>query len=125
VKVEGDLRERMIANLADSDSRRIISSVVREPKTAQAIGKELDIPTSTLYRKIAELKECGLIMVERIVVREDGKREPTYTRTFKEISFKPGNKQVELDVVLSDRAMEKAWFELFFPRAGSGAPEKS
>jgi hypothetical protein len=120
VKVEGDLRDRIIAQLADADSRRIIGSTLKQPKTAQGLGRELNLPTSTLYRKIADLKDCHLLMVDEIVVREDGKREPAYACTFKEISIKPGEDQVELEIVLSDRGNEKRWFDLFFPRTGSG-----
>jgi hypothetical protein len=123
VKVEGDLRDRIMAQLADSDSRRIINSTLKQPKTAHAIGRELSLPTSTLYRKIADLKSCRLLMVDEIVVREDGKREPAYSCTFKEISIKPGQDQVELEIVLSDRGNERRWFDLFFPRTASG-PEK-
>jgi hypothetical protein len=124
VKVQGDLRDRIIAQLADSDSRRIINATLWESKTALNVCSELDMPTSTLYRKITELKRCGLLMVDRIVVRENGKREPAYACTFKEISFKPGKKEVELEIVLSERGMEKTWFELFFARAESDSPEQ-
>ena len=117
MKVTGKLRDSIIANLADTDSRRIINSTLKESKTALVIGKELDMPTSTLYRKMAELKGCGLLMVDRIVVREDGKREPAYACTFKEISIRPGDTEVELEVVLSNRGIEKVWFDLFFPKA--------
>jgi hypothetical protein len=123
MKVDGDLRDRIVAQLADPDSRRIISSTLRESKTALTIGKELDLPTSTLYRKLADLKKCGLLMVDRIVVREDGKREPAYACTFKQISLKPGEKEVELEIVLSERGMEKTWFEFFFASPASG-PEQ-
>jgi hypothetical protein len=125
VKVEGYLRESIIAQLADSDSRRIINSILKESKTAQAVCRELDMPTSTLYRKIGELKRCGLIVIDRIELREDGKREPAYACAFKEISFKPGEKDVELEVVPSERGVEKAWFDLFFARAGTAPPEKT
>ncbi len=114
----------IVAQMADSESRLIINSTLKAPKTAMAIGKELGMPTSTLYRKIADLKRCGLLMVDRIVVREDGKREPAYACTFKEISFRTGEKGVELEVVLSERGMVKTWFELFFPTPASGSPEK-
>jgi DNA-binding transcriptional ArsR family regulator len=124
VIIEGELRDRIMAQLADPDSRRIINSSIRESKTAQVVCRELDMPTSTLYRKIAELKRCGLLMVERIVVRQDGKREPAYICTFKEIRLKPGKREVELEIVLSERGMEKMWFDLFSATAASGSPDQ-
>jgi DNA-binding transcriptional ArsR family regulator len=124
VKVDGDLRDAIMAQLADPDSRRIINATLREAKTAQAIGKELDLPTSTLYRKIADLKRCGLLMADRIVTREDGKREPAYACTFAEVVVRPGEKEVQLEVVLTERGMERKWFELFFPKAASDSQEQ-
>lgn len=124
VKIEGELRDGIVAQLADPDCRRIIGSTLKESKTALEMGVELNLPTSTLYRKLAELRRYGLLMVERIVVKEDGKREAAYACTFKEISVKPGEKEVELELVLTDRGMEKKWFELFFSKPASRLPEK-
>lgn len=117
MKVGGELRDAIIAQLGDPDSRRIITATLVNSKTTQAIGAELALPTSTLYRKIAELKRCGLLMVDRISVREDGKREPAYVCTFKELTLRPGPDEVELDMVLSDRGTERRWFDLFFARS--------
>ncbi len=125
MKIEGDLRDAIMAQMADPDSRRIIASTLREAKTAQAVGKELDLPTSTLYRKIAELKACGLLMVEKIAVRDDGKREPAYLCSFAAMTITPGEKEVELELVLTERGMERRWFELFFPKAASGSQEQA
>lgn len=124
MKVGGKVRDEIMAHLGDPDSRRIIACTLRESKTALAICKELDLPTSTFYRKLAELKECGLLMAEKITVRDDGKREPAYVCTFKEISLRPGEEGVELELVLSDHGMEKKWFELFFAKAESGSLER-
>lgn len=114
-----------MAQIADPDSRRIIASTLREAKTPQAVGKELDLPTSTLYRKITELKTCGLLMVDRIVVRDDGKREPAYLCSFAEMTITAGKEGVELELVLTERGMERRWFELFFPKAASGSQGRS
>ncbi len=124
MKVEGDLRDKIVNQLADSDSRRIINSTLRDPKTTMAVGKELNLPLSTLYRKMAELKNCGLLMVDKVVVREDGKREPAYVCAFKEIVFRPGENGPELEIVFSERGKERRWFDLFFAKDGSGSPEQ-
>jgi DNA-binding transcriptional ArsR family regulator len=57
VVVTGRIKEMMIANLSDPVSRRIITAVYEKPKTAVEMEKGLDLPQSTLYRKISELKE--------------------------------------------------------------------
>jgi predicted transcriptional regulator len=116
MRVATGLRERMLVQLADPDSFRIVSSVLTESKSAMAIGKELNLPSSTLYRKISELKECALLMTDTFVVRADGKREALYTCTFKEIVFRTTEHALELELVPTERSLEKRWFELFFTR---------
>jgi hypothetical protein len=116
VKVTGDLRQKIINQLADPESHNIIASVLREQKTAAMIGEELDLPPSTLYRKISELKECRLLMIDSFAFRLDGKREARYACTFSEISFRAEGNEIELEIIPSKRSLEKRWFELFFSR---------
>jgi predicted transcriptional regulator len=114
VRVAGHLKERMITSLADSESRKIIVAVIAKPKTAVEIEKETDLPQSTLYRKISELKECGLLMVERFTVRLDGRREALYVCPFAEVRFKATQGEIELELIQTEQSLEKRWFELFF-----------
>jgi DNA-binding transcriptional ArsR family regulator len=123
MKVTGSLRERIIAQLADPESRKIITSVLGGRKTATSIGKELSLPPSTLYRKISELRESGLLMIDSFALRSDGKREALYARTFSEIVFRTKGREIELEVVLSARSLERRWFELFSSRNAS-SPEQ-
>ena len=113
VRVVGQLKEKMIASLADSESRRILNAVVAKPRTAVEIEKVTGLPQSTLYRKISELKECGLLMVERFAVRPDGKREALYACSFAEVRYKAASGQIELELVQTEESVERKWFELF------------
>lgn len=116
VKVSGRLKEMMIASLSDSESRRIIIAVMAKPKTAVEIETELGVPQSTLYRKISELRECGLLMVEMFEVRPDGRREAVYVCPFAEVRFTAGRGEIELEVIQTEESLEKRWFDLFFSR---------
>jgi DNA-binding transcriptional ArsR family regulator len=118
VRVAGHLKERMIASLADPESRKIITAVIKKPKTAVDIEKETDLPQSTVYRKISELRECGLLMVERFIVRLDGRREALYSCPFTEVRFMATQGGIELELVQTEESLEKRWFELFFSRRG-------
>ena len=118
VVVTGRLKEMMIANLSDPESRLIITAANEKPRTAVEMGKELNLPQSTLYRKISGLKECGLLMVEEFEVEQDGRREAKYSCPFSEVRFKVVEGEIELDVVQTKESVEKRWFELFFSRKG-------
>jgi DNA-binding transcriptional ArsR family regulator len=123
VKVTGELAEKIIASLADIESRRIISATLEKPKTAVAIEAELNLPHTTLYRKITELRECGLLMVDNFALRPDGKREAVYACSFAEIHFRTDQAGIELEIVQSARSLERRWFELFFSKRNVSSPE--
>jgi len=114
VRVAGPLKERIIACFSDSECRQIVTAVMLKPKTAIEIEKELGLPQSTLYRKISELKESGLLMVERFEVRPDGRREALYACPFSEVRFRAEAGEIELEVIQTEESLEKRWFELFF-----------
>lgn len=115
----GTLKERIIASLADPESRRIIIAVMAKPKTASEVEKEVDLPQSTLYRKISELKECGLLMIERFAVRINGRKEALYACPFTEVRFKAVQGEIELEVIQTEESLAKRWFELFYSRQES------
>lgn len=117
--VVGELRDKILAQLADPDSRRMIISTRRAPKTALALRDELGLPTSTVYRKIVELRECSLLMVEKMVEREDGKKEASYACAFTKITLSWGKEGIELELSPSEQALERRWFELFFKKPAS------
>jgi predicted transcriptional regulator len=123
VNVTGELKERVIAVLADPESRRIITGVYEEPKTISTISEEIGLPHSTLYRKVSELKKCGLLMVDRFVVKPDGKREAVYARSFDEVRVKSERQDVQVEIVESTKSLEKRWFELFFANRAFSSPE--
>lgn len=116
VRVVGHLKEMMIASLSDPDSRRIIRAVMVRPKSAVEIEKELDLPQSTLYRKISDLKECGLLMVEKYAISYDGRKEALYACPFTEVRFKVGREEIELELIETKESLERRWFALFFAR---------
>lgn len=124
MKITGDLKEKIIAYFADPESRQIISCVLKEPKTATTIRVELELPASSAYRKISELKDCGLLMIDRFIIKSDGKREALYSCSFSEINFKVEEGKIELEVIPSARSLEKRWFELFFSKATQRSREQ-
>jgi DNA-binding transcriptional ArsR family regulator len=116
LKVSGDLRRRIVAAFGDPEAQQIMSLVAQEPKTSSSIAQELGLPPSTVYRKIGQLRECGLLFVDHFLIRPDGKREAFYTCAFNEIRFKTEGRDVVLEIFLSQKALDKRFFEVFFSR---------
>src|SRR5690348_12399169 len=100
MKVTGELRQRMVAALGDSETQEILSLVIKESKTSAAISTELNLPISTVYRKMGQLRECGLILIDRFLVSPDGKREAVYSCAFTEIKFRPEAGGLGLEISL-------------------------
>jgi len=50
-----------VLSALDDDSSRAVLRALAEPKPATEVVDESDIPTSTVYRKINELVEAGLV----------------------------------------------------------------
>lgn len=121
VKVTGELEKRILANLGDPESMGILDAVVRGSKATTTIEHEMGLAQSTIYRKIASLRECGLLMVDRYVLRPDGKKEALYTLSFSEVRLKTEADGIRLEVVESAQSVERRWFEIFF-RARSNRP---
>lgn len=76
---------RALAALGDPVCRRIVSHL-DEPKTGPALDEALDVPTSTLYRKLELLTESGLVET-RIVIHADCSHSTQYRTAFDELSI--------------------------------------
>lgn len=56
-----DISHKIFNELANLESRHILFSIIKKPKRVQDIAKETKIPLSSVYKRIANLKECSLI----------------------------------------------------------------
>ena len=73
-----DINQKVIASLADAESRSIIFSIVKKGKTASAISASLKIPLSSVYKKLSELENLTLIEVEKYHISDKGRRFKVY-----------------------------------------------
>ena len=91
-------KEHIISCMADNDCRDIIGLTIKGPKPASEIIKDLKIPSSTAYRRINALLEFGILVVERTLIMEDGKKLDLYRSTVRnvEISHRVDNTTVTL-----------------------------
>ena len=69
--------------LADKYSQAILLSTVEKAVSVVDLSREHDIPISTTYRRVHELEESGLIVVQRIVITDDGKKYDLYRASVK------------------------------------------
>lgn len=75
----------VLASLDDEKCRAVLAAL-REPKSATELQGECDLASSTVYRKLEQLRESALVR-EYTEVRRDGPNATLYERDFTDISI--------------------------------------
>lgn len=102
-----DRKERILEALGDRWSREILLMLNDAPRSAQEIQNANRIPQSTLYRKLHELSEIGLVGVQRSVISGDGKRVELYRSLLDELKVEMRGARLRVDVRFRDLAAER------------------
>ncbi len=78
--------ESVVSALADSYSRRILTSVAESPRSVSELVEECSIPTATAYRKVKTLVELGLVD-EQVRIRSTGRNVSEYVLRIDSVSI--------------------------------------
>jgi len=110
--------EEALAFLADRYARRIISATARKERSARELSSSLGIPQATVYRKLKQLEEHGMIKHVKSVINTKGKEEKFYRCRLKSLSviYRDGKLSIEfVEEDLSDRLV-RLWKTLSHQR---------
>ncbi len=113
--VEDDKKKAVLRALLDDQSRLILTSTMLVPKSVIDITREQRIPVTSAYRKVKDLKEYGLLKVERIVITEDGKKYELVRSAIRSASVQFDKGALDVDVtanIEADEKMVKRFFTL-------------
>ena len=108
-------KSAVLAALADEYSLKILMSLIDRAESVNSISRNNDIPIATAYRRISELQESGLVIVERGVLTEDGKRYDLYRSAIRGMTITIQRGQVEIDVTPNRdpiSKLENMWLSL-------------
>ncbi|HYW00656.1 MAG TPA: helix-turn-helix domain-containing protein [Candidatus Acidoferrum sp.] len=100
-------KQKILAAMADQYSRKILTATVDEPVSALDLSKTYDIPITTVYRRIEELVEAGLIAAVKSGRTADGKWYDLYRSLLKRIDVSFENGDVKVDVVVNEHVSDK------------------
>jgi DNA-binding HxlR family transcriptional regulator len=103
----GARKERILEALGDRWCREILRMLNEVPRSAQEILASNGIPASTLYRKLHELTDIGLIGIQRSMISSDGKRVELYRSRLDELRVEVRGAGLRIDVRLRDLAAER------------------
>jgi len=100
-------KQRILAAMADQYSRKILTATVAEPVSALDLSKTYQIPITTVYRRIEELVEAGLIAAVKSGRTTDGKWYDLYRSLLRRIDVSFENGEVKIEVVVNEHVADK------------------
>lgn len=103
----GDRKERILDALGDPASRGILLKLNDAPRSAQELLVDGAIPQSTLYRKLHDLQQLGLVGVQRTAITADGKRVDLYRSLLEEVKVDMAGPTLHIQVRYRELAAER------------------
>lgn len=95
--------------LSDEYSRRIVTAATQKAKSVEDLSRENDIPLSTCYRRVHELLDVAILIVEKIVVTADGKKFELFRSAFRDIKVDFENGQIVIDATVNEDISDKLY----------------
>jgi len=97
--LDEDKARTMIGILSDKYSRSILFCTTLGPKSVEQVSRETKIPISTCYRRIHDMREHGVLFIDRIVLADDGRKFEMYKSAIKDarINIEGGKMTVEAE----------------------------
>jgi len=96
------VRDALIRALADEYSRKILLKTINQARSVEELSQSENIPISTAYRRVSEMKDVGLITVEKTILTGEGKKYELYRSSFKGIHVDMNQGEIILDVDLNE-----------------------
>lgn len=100
-------KERILTVLGDSTARYLLGLLDREPRSVPQLLEANHIPQSTLYRKLHELRELGLVGIQTSVRTEDARRLDFFRSLVEEVRVTMRGDFLDLQVRYRDLNSER------------------
>lgn len=97
-----NVRDAIIRALADEYSRKILLSTVEKARSVEELSHSLEIPISTAYRRVNEMRDIGLLTVEKTIITDDGKKFELFRSAFKALNLQLEKGEIIIDVELNE-----------------------
>jgi DNA-binding transcriptional ArsR family regulator len=100
-------KQRILSALSDEYSRKILTATIEMALSALELSKKYEIPITTVYRRIEELVEAGLIAAVKSGRTTDGKWYDLYRSLLRRIDVSFENGDVRIDVTVNEHVADK------------------
>ena len=109
-------KQRILSALSDEYSRQILTATTHEPLSALQLSNRYLIPITTVYRRVDELLDAGLIAAVKSGRTTDGKWYDLYRSLLLRIDVNFDYGEVTINATLNNHISEK------FTRMWTGVP---
>ena len=99
--------QALVQGLADEYSRKIILSAIPKAKSVEDMSRENDIPLSTCYRRVHELLNSQILLVERIIVTPEGKKYELLRSSYRAVNVTFDGGVMKVEAVINEDVAEK------------------
>jgi DNA-binding Lrp family transcriptional regulator len=104
---EPDRVQSLVQGLADEYSRKILLSAIPAAKSVEDMSRENDIPLSTCYRRVHELLDAQILIVEKIIVTSDGKKYELLRSAYRAVTVSFDGGVMKVDATVNEDVAEK------------------
>ncbi|MDG7006832.1 MAG: hypothetical protein JRN06_01155 [Nitrososphaerota archaeon] len=99
--------QALVQGLADEYSRKIILSAIPKAKSVEDMSRDNDIPLSTCYRRVHELLDSQILVVERIIVTPEGKKYELLRSAYRAVNVTFDGGVMKVDALINEDVAEK------------------
>lgn len=99
--------QAIVQSLADEYSRKIILSAIPAAKSVEDLSRENDIPLSTCYRRVHELQDAQILVVERIIVTHDGKKYELLRSAYRSVTVNFDGGTIKVEAIVNEDVADK------------------
>jgi len=96
------IRDALIRALADEYSRKILLGTISRARSVEELSQSENIPISTAYRRVSEMREVGLLTVEKTILTPEGKKFEMFRSSFKGIHIDLNQGEIAIDMELNE-----------------------
>jgi DNA-binding Lrp family transcriptional regulator len=99
--------QALVQGLADEYSRKILLSAIPTAKSVEDLSRENDIPLSTCYRRVRELLDSQMLVIEKIIITTDGKKYELLRSAYRAITVSFDGGIMKVDAIVNEDVAEK------------------
>jgi DNA-binding transcriptional ArsR family regulator len=95
--LDSQKKNAILTALADPEAVSIINSTMNQSKSVSDIIRETNVPHTTAYRKIKWLVDEKLLVVDKVLINDEGKKYSLFHSIFRSIIVKYENNKILID----------------------------